>query len=146
MSRSMVATVVNQKILLVVACALLDGQGRVLLGRRPMDKHMAGLWEFPGGKIEVGETPEQALRRELWEEIGIEVEEIALEPFTFASHTCPDFHLLMPLYLCRSWRGTVQALEGQGLRWVEIRHLGDYPMPPADKPLIAVLQTILDGS
>ena len=131
------------KIVTVAACALVDSDGRVLLARRPDGKAMAGLWEFPGGKIEPGETPEQSLIRELEEELGIVVKEACLAPLTFASHAYPDFHLLMPLYVCRRWDGTVIAREGQGLAWVRPNRLRDYPMPPADLPLVAHLTSLL---
>ena len=131
------------KIVTVAACALIDADGRVLLAQRPEGKSMAGLWEFPGGKIEVGETPEQSLIRELEEELGIVVKEACLAPLTFASHTYPDFHLLMPLYVCRRWEGTVTAREGQQLAWVRPNRLRDYPMPPADVPLIPHLTALL---
>lgn len=128
---------------LVAAVALVDGDGRVLLARRPPGKSMAGLWEFPGGKIEPGETPEAALIRELAEELGIDVKASCLAPFTFASHRYEDFHLLMPLYVCRRWVGTPIARENQELVWARPARLGDYDMPPADKPLIAMLQDLL---
>ena len=131
------------KIVTVAACALIDADGRVLLAQRPEGKSMAGLWEFPGGKIEAGETPEQSLIRELEEELGIVVKEACLAPLTFASHTYPDFHLLMPLYVCRRWEGTVTAREGQQLAWVRPNRLRDYPMPPADVPLIPHLTALL---
>jgi 8-oxo-dGTP diphosphatase len=130
-------------ILTVVAVALVDADGRVLLAQRPEGKAMAGLWEFPGGKIAVGETPEAALIRELQEEIGIDVAEACLAPFTFASHRYERFHLLMPLYVCRRWKGMPAPREGQQLAWVRPARLGDYPMPPADKPLVAMLQDLL---
>ncbi len=130
-------------IILVVAVALVDVDGRVLIARRPEGKSMAGLWEFPGGKVEPGETPEHALIRELHEEIGIDVTENCLAPFTFASHRYNDFHLLMPLYVCRVWDGAVVAREGQTLKWVRALDLKDYPMPPADIPLIAMLRDLL---
>jgi 8-oxo-dGTP diphosphatase len=130
-------------ILTVVAVALVDADGRVLLAQRPPGKPMAGLWEFPGGKIHPGESPEAALIRELKEEIDIDVAEACLAPFTFASHRYESFHLLMPLYVCRRWNGTVKALEGQSLAWVRPLKLGEYPMPPADKPLIPLLQDLL---
>jgi 8-oxo-dGTP diphosphatase len=130
-------------ILLVAACALVDPEGRVLLARRPEGKPLAGLWEFPGGKVHPGETPEAALIRELGEELGIDVAESCLAPFTFASHRYERFHLLMPLYLCRRWQGAVQGREGQALAWVRPPRLGDYPMPPADKPLVAMLRDFL---
>ena len=131
------------KIVTVAACALIDADGRVLLAQRPEGKPMAGLWEFPGGKVESGETPEQTLIRELQEELGIAVKEACLAPLTFASHSYPEFHLLMPLYICRRWDGIVTALEGQALTWVRPNQLRDYPMPPADVPLIAHLTTLL---
>jgi 8-oxo-dGTP diphosphatase len=131
------------KVVSVVACALIDADGRVLLAQRPEGKPMAGLWEFPGGKIEAGETPEQSLIRELEEELGIVVKEACLAPLTFASHGYPDFHLLMPLYVCRRWDATVTAREGQQLAWVRPNKLRDYPMPPADTPLIPHLISLL---
>jgi 8-oxo-dGTP diphosphatase len=130
-------------ILTVVAVALVDADGRVLLAQRPEGKAMAGLWEFPGGKIHAGESPEAALIRELKEEIDIDVTEACLAPFTFASHRYEAFHLLMPLYVCRRWKGVMRPREGQALAWVRPEKLGDYPMPPADKPLIAMLQDLL---
>jgi 8-oxo-dGTP diphosphatase len=130
-------------ILTVVAVALVDVDGRVLLAQRPEGKAMAGLWEFPGGKIHAGESPEAALIRELKEEIDIDVTEACLAPFTFASHRYGTFHLLMPLYVCRRWKGVMRPREGQALAWVRPEKLGDYPMPPADKPLIAMLQDLL---
>ncbi len=132
------------RVLLVVACALVDPDGRVLLARRPEGKPMAGLWEFPGGKVHPGETPEAALIRELKEELGIGAEASCLAPFTFASHPLGgDRHLLMPLYLCRRWEGAVRAREGQALAWVRPQRLRDYAMPPADKPLVAMLRDFL---
>ncbi|HYI03780.1 MAG TPA: 8-oxo-dGTP diphosphatase MutT [Reyranella sp.] len=131
------------KIVLVAACALIDPDGRVLLAQRPEGKSMAGLWEFPGGKVEAGERPEDTLIRELHEELGIVVKEACLAPLAFASHGYPDFHLLMPLYVCRRWEGTVTAREGQGLTWVRPNRLRDYKMPPADEPLVAHLVTLL---
>ena len=128
---------------LVAAVALIDVDGRVLLARRPPGKAMAGLWEFPGGKIKPDETPEAALIRELKEELGIDVAASCLAPFTFASHAYADFHLLMPLYVCRKWQGTVAPLEGQTLTWVRPNRLADYEMPPADKPLVAMLRDFL---
>jgi len=130
-------------IVLVAAVALVDTDGRVLLAQRPAGKSMAGLWEFPGGKVDAGETPEAALIRELAEELGIDVTASCLAPFTFASHTYPDFHLLMPLYVCRKWSGIPAAREGQRLAWVWPARLGDYPMPPADAPLVASLRDLL---
>jgi 8-oxo-dGTP diphosphatase len=131
------------KVVSVAACALIDADGRVLLAQRPEGKSMAGLWEFPGGKIEAGETPEQSLIRELEEELGIIVKEACLAPLTFASHSYPDFHLLMPLYVCRRWDGMVTAREGQSLAWVRPNRLRDYPMPAADIPLIPHLTSLL---
>ena len=133
----------NVKLVLVSACALIDPDGRVLLAQRPEGKSMAGLWEFPGGKIEPGERPEPSLIRELKEELGIVVKEECLAPLTFASHLYPDFHLLMPLYVCRRWEGIVAPKEGQKLKWVWPRDLRNYPMPPADEPLIPHLTTLL---
>lgn len=130
-------------VLLVAAVALVDADGRVLIAQRPEGKSMAGLWEFPGGKIKDGETPEAALVRELEEELGIDTKTSCLAPFTFASHLYEDFHLLMPLYLCRVWQGIPQAREGQTLKWVRPARLGDYPMPPADVPLVAMLRDFL---
>ncbi|MFC3123932.1 bifunctional GNAT family N-acetyltransferase/(deoxy)nucleoside triphosphate pyrophosphohydrolase [Pseudoroseomonas globiformis] len=130
-------------LLMVVACALIDSDGRVLLARRPEGKPMAGLWEFPGGKMHPGETPEQGLIRELKEELDIDVSAACLAPFTFASHDAGGFHLLMPLYLCRRWDGTPRATEGQALAWVRPNKLSDYAMPPADKPLVALLRDFL---
>ena len=131
------------KLVLVVACALIDTDGRVLLAERPAGKSMAGLWEFPGGKIEAGERPEETLIRELKEELGIVVKEPCLAPLTFASHAYPDFHLLMPLYVCRRWEGTVTPREGQTLAWVRPNKLRDYEMPPADVPLVSHLMALL---
>jgi 8-oxo-dGTP diphosphatase len=130
-------------IVLVAAVALVDADGRVLLAERPAGKHLAGTWEFPGGKVQPGETPEAALIRELEEELGIDVVESCLAPFTFASHTYPEFHLLMPLYVCRKWSGIVIGREGQRLAWVLPARFDDYPMPPADKPLVAMLRDLL---
>jgi 8-oxo-dGTP diphosphatase len=134
---------VSVKVILVVACALIDTDGRVLLAERPAGRPMAGLWEFPGGKVETGETPEQTLIRELKEELAIVVNEACLAPLTFASHAYPDFHLLMPLYVCRRWEGTVTAQEGQKLAWVRPNRLRDYPMPPADEPLVSHLTALI---
>jgi 8-oxo-dGTP diphosphatase len=135
--------VVSVNVVLVAACALIDSDGRVLLAERPADKTMAGLWEFPGGKVEAGERPEQTLIRELHEELNVVVDETCLAPLTFASHAYADFHLLMPLYVCRRWNGIVIAREGQRLAWVRPERLKDYRMPPADEPLIAHLTTLL---
>ena len=131
------------KHLLVCAVALIDADGRILMAKRPEGKTLAGLWEFPGGKVESGERPEDALIRELKEELGINVEHSCLAPLTFASHTYPDFHLLMPLYVCRRWKGIPQALEGQELKWVRAKDLRALPMPPADLPLIPHLEELL---
>jgi 8-oxo-dGTP diphosphatase len=131
------------KLVLVAACALVDADGRVLLAQRPAGRAMAGLWEFPGGKVEAGERPEQTVIRELREELGIFVTEACLAPLTFASHEYPDFHLLMPLYVCRRWEGAVTAKEGQELAWVRSNRLREYDMPPADVPLISHLAALL---
>ena len=131
------------KLVLVAACALIDVDGRVLIAQRPEGKVMAGLWEFPGGKVEAGERPEQSLIRELREELGIVVKEECLAPLTFASHAYPDFHLLMPLYVCRRWEGIVEPREKQALKWVRPNDLRTFPMPPADEPLIPHLATLL---
>ena len=131
------------KTVLVSAVALIDRDGRVLLAQRPEGKDMAGLWEFPGGKVEPGETPEAALIRELHEELGIDTWQSCLAPLTFASHSYERFHLLMPLFACRKWEGIPRAREGQALKWVRVRDLRDYPMPPADIPLIAALRDLL---
>ena len=131
------------RLVLVAACALIDPDGRILIAQRPQGKSMAGLWEFPGGKIETGERPEQSLIRELKEELGIAVKEECLAPLTFASHLYPDFHLLMPLYVCRRWEGIVTAQEQQKLKWVRPAELKNYPMPPADEPLISHLTTLV---
>ena len=132
------------RLLLVVAVALVDVDGRVLVSERPAGKQLAGLWEFPGGKVEPGERPEETLIRELSEELGIRVEEPCLAPLTFASHAYPEFHLLMPLYVCRRWTGTPQPMEGQALRWVRPKALRDLAMPPADAPLIPFLIDLLE--
>ena len=132
-----------QRLVLVAACALIDPDGRVLIAQRPPGKTMAGLWEFPGGKVESGERPEETVIRELHEEIGITIKEPCLAPFTFASHAYPDFQLLMPLYVCRRWEGTVTAREHAALKWAKPRELGQYPMPPADLPLIPMLRDLL---
>jgi 8-oxo-dGTP diphosphatase len=134
---------VSAKLVLVAACALIDVDGRVLLAQRPAGKAMAGLWEFPGGKVESGERPEDSLIRELEEELGIIVKEACLAPLTFASHAYPEFHLLMPLFVCRRWDGMVTPREGQRLAWVRPNRLREYPMPPADEPLIAHLTALL---
>lgn len=128
------------KMVLVSAVALIDPENRILLAQRPPGKPMAGLWEFPGGKIESGETPEAALVRELHEELGIETWDSCLAPLTFASHSYPDFHLLMPLFACRKWNGIPMSKEDQVLKWVNIRNLRDFPMPEADIPLIPILR------
>jgi 8-oxo-dGTP diphosphatase len=131
------------KLLLVAACALVDADRRVLLTRRPQGKAMAGLWEFPGGKLERDELPEQTLIRELKEELGIDVSNACLAPLTFASHAYADFHLLMPLWICRRWEGMVTAQEGQEIAWVRPQRLREYPMPPADEPLVPFLVELL---
>ncbi|MDV2984103.1 UNVERIFIED_CONTAM: (deoxy)nucleoside triphosphate pyrophosphohydrolase [Methylobacteriaceae bacterium AG10] len=131
------------KLVLVVAAALVDADGRVLMAQRPEGKTLAGLWEFPGGKVEAGERPEETLIRELAEELGITVKEPCLAPLTFASHAYPDFHLLMPLYICRRWEGVPQSREAQALRWMRPGALRDLPMPPADLPLIPFLIDLL---
>jgi 8-oxo-dGTP diphosphatase len=134
---------VSANLVLVAACALIDPDGRVLIAQRPEGKAMAGLWEFPGGKVESGERPEESLIRELKEELGIVVKEDCLAPLTFASHRYPAFHLLMPLYVCRRWEGIVAAREGQKLKWARPNDLRNYPMPPADEPLIPHLINLL---
>ncbi|AZO45521.1 (deoxy)nucleoside triphosphate pyrophosphohydrolase [Mesorhizobium sp. M7D.F.Ca.US.005.01.1.1] len=136
-------TTAGKRLLLVAACALVDADGRVLLAQRPEGKQLAGLWEFPGGKVEPGETPEQCIIRELHEEIGIETDIPCLAPLTFASHSYDDFHLLMPLFICRRFRGIAQPREGQALKWVRPKQMRDYPMPPADAPLIPFLIDLL---
>ncbi|MGR9165441.1 8-oxo-dGTP diphosphatase MutT [Rhizobium leguminosarum] len=133
----------GRKILLVAACALIDADGRILLAQRPEGKSLAGLWEFPGGKVEPGETPEETLVRELEEELGINTKIACLAPLTFASHSYETFHLLMPLYICRRYEGIPQGREAQALKWVRPQALRDYPMPPADEPLIPMLQDLL---
>ncbi|MDZ5699886.1 (deoxy)nucleoside triphosphate pyrophosphohydrolase [Chelativorans sp. M5D2P16] len=130
-------------VLLVAACALIDPDGRVLIAQRPKDKPMAGLWEFPGGKVEAGEAPEETVVRELHEELGIETKKACLAPLTFASHTYEDFHLLMPLYVCRRFWGIPGPREGQAIKWVRPQRLREYPMPPADAPLIPFLIDLL---
>lgn len=130
-------------ILLVSAIAMVDADDRILLTQRPEGKHLAGTWEFPGGKVHDGESPETALVREVAEELGVDITESCLAPFTFASHRYEDFHLLMPLYICRVWRGIVQGREGQALKWVNINAMRDLPMPPADDPLVAMLRDFL---
>jgi len=134
-------------LVLVAACALIDSDGRVLIAQRPEGKSMAGLWEFPGGKIETGERPEEAVIREIREELGIIIKEACLAPFVFASHSYPNFHLLMPLFLCRRWEGIAQPLEMQNIAWVKPKDLAlnsaRYPMPPADAPLIPMLRDLL---
>lgn len=134
---------VRLKLLLVVAAALIDADNRVLIAQRPLGKALAGLWEFPGGKVDPGERPEEALIRELREELEIEVKAACLAPLAFASHAYEDFHLLMPLYVCRRWEGFVRAREGQALKWVRARELRNWPMPPADGPLIPPLIDLL---
>lgn len=131
------------KIVLVAACALVDPDNRVLIAQRPAGKSMAGLWEFPGGKVEAGETPEAALVRELQEELSVKTKKDCLAPLTFASHSYEDFHLLMPLYVCRKWHGMPMGLEGQALKWVRPLKLREYPMPPADEPLVSHLIDLL---
>lgn len=132
-----------RRLLLVAACALVDPDGRVLIAQRPPGKQLAGLWEFPGGKVEAGETPEECLVRELREEIGVETKVACLAPLTFASHSYDDFHLLMPLYVCRRFEGIPVPREGQALKWVRPHQMRDYPMPPADAPLIPALIDLL---
>jgi 8-oxo-dGTP diphosphatase len=134
---------IGPPIVVVSAVALVDADGRVLLAQRPAGKPLAGLWEFPGGKVSPGETPETALIRELAEELGIDVAASCLAPFSFASYTYRDFHLLMPLYVCRKWSGVPMAREGQHLAWVRPSRLREYPMPPADEPLVAMLRDLL---
>ena len=131
------------RLVLVAACALIDADGRVLIAERPAGRSMAGLWEFPGGKVEAGERPEETLIRELKEELGISVEEACLAPLTFASHSYPEFHLLMPLFVCRRWEGMVTAQEGQKLAWARPNRLRDYAMPPADLPLIPHIEALI---
>ena len=134
-------------LVLVAACALIDPDGRILIAQRPAGKSMAGLWEFPGGKVELGERPEDTVIREMHEELGIVIKDVCLQPFIFASHSYPEFHLLMPLFLCRRWEGIAQAREGQKVAWVRIRDLAlepeRYPMPAADLPLIPLLRDLL---
>ncbi|AFL53559.1 MULTISPECIES: (deoxy)nucleoside triphosphate pyrophosphohydrolase [Sinorhizobium] len=133
----------KKRIVLVAACALVDSDGRILLAQRPEGKPLAGLWEFPGGKVEAGETPEETLIRELEEELGIRTKVACLAPLTFASHSYDDFHLLMPLYVCRRYEGFAEGREGQLIKWVRPKALRDYPMPPADEPLIPFLMDLL---
>ncbi|AQZ53117.1 8-oxo-dGTP diphosphatase MutT [Martelella mediterranea] len=133
----------SKRLLLVAACALIDTDGRILLAQRPEGKTLAGLWEFPGGKVEQGETPEACLIREMEEELGITTKVACLAPLTFASHTYDDFHLLMPLFVCRRYQGIPEGQEGQAIKWVRAKDLRDYPMPPADEPLIPILQDLL---
>lgn len=133
----------GKKIVLVAACALIDADGRILLAQRPEGKNLAGLWEFPGGKVESGETPEDALIRELQEELGITTKHACLAPLTFASYAYEKFHLLMPLYICRRYEGIARSMEGQALKWVKPKDLRSYPMPPADEPLIPFLMDLL---
>lgn len=133
----------EKRILLVVACALVDEDNRVLIAKRPEDRHMGGLWEFPGGKVGSNELPEDALIRELHEELGVDVTHSCLAPLTFASHGYDEFHLLMPLYVCRIWDGDVEAKEGQELAWVRANRLSEYEMPPADEPFKAILRDLL---
>ncbi|MCA1406207.1 8-oxo-dGTP diphosphatase MutT [Ensifer sp. IC3342] len=133
----------GKRIVLVAACALVDSDGRILLAQRPQGKSLAGLWEFPGGKVEPGETPEATLIRELEEELGIRTKVACLAPLTFASHSYDDFHLLMPLYVCRRYEGFAEGREGQPIKWVRPKALRDYPMPPADEPLIPFLMDLL---
>jgi 8-oxo-dGTP diphosphatase len=135
--------VTSPPVVLVAAAALVDGDGRVLLAQRPPGRSMAGLWEFPGGKVEAGELPEAALIRELREELGIEVARTCLAPFTFASHSYGDFHLLMPLFICRRWQGIVRPREGQVVKWLRPAAMAGMPMPPADVPLVAMLRDYL---
>jgi 8-oxo-dGTP diphosphatase len=135
----------SRPVVLVAACVLLDDRGRILIAKRPQGRSLAGLWEFPGGKVEQSESPEAALIRELAEELGIGIAPPDLTPLTFASHAYPDFHLVMPLYLCRRWQGEVTAHEGQELAWVKPDALGSYAMPPADEPLKAALPALLRG-
>jgi 8-oxo-dGTP diphosphatase len=137
--------ILMRRLIMVAACALLDPEGRVLITRRPPGKPLAGLWEFPGGKVEGDEVPEAALIRELREELGVEIANGALSPLTFASHAYPEFYLLMPLYVCRKWEGRVTALEGQELAWVRPEELRRYDMPPADEPLKDALPGLLQG-
>ncbi|MCX8999971.1 8-oxo-dGTP diphosphatase MutT [Rhizobiaceae bacterium BDR2-2] len=143
MTDAAVTGTAGRKILLVAACALIDPDGRILLAQRPEGKNLAGLWEFPGGKVEPGETPEETLVRELEEELGVVTKVACLAPLTFASHTYETFHLLMPLYVCRRFEGIATGREGQALKWVRPARLRDYPMPPADEPLIPFLLDLL---
>ncbi len=142
-TREVKANFCNMQTLLVAACALIDVDGRVLLGKRPAGKTLAGLWEFPGGKVEPGETPEACLIRELNEELGVTITHACLAPFVFASHDLGDRHLLMPLFLCRRWEGAPRAVEHEALAWVRPERMGEYPMPPADAPMVAWLRDLL---
>lgn len=137
------ALLTPKPVVLVVAVALVDADGRVLLTQRPPGKKLAGMWEFPGGKVEPNETPEAALIRELHEELHLDISAACLAPYTFASHSYDDFHLLMPLYVCRKWQGEPHGQEGQALAWVRPQRMKDYPMPPADVPLVAMLRDLL---
>ena len=130
------------RLVVVAACALIDPQGRVLIAERPKGKSMAGLWEFPGGKVEANERPEETVVREMREELGVSIDKNSLSPFIFASHTYPDFHLLMPVFLCRRWEGEISPREGQKVAWVRPNELDRYPMPPADGPLIPMLKEL----
>ena len=139
----MASKMASKPLLLVAAAALVDAEGRILIAKRPFGKQLAGLWEFPGGKLVAGETPEECLIRELAEELGIKVTQACLAPFVFTSHAYDSFHLLMPLYLCRKWNGVVQPREHEAIAWVKPNRMADYPMPPADAPLVAWLRDLL---
>ena len=143
MAQLVTESIALKPMLLVAAVALVDADGRVLVAQRPAGKSMAGLWEFPGGKIEPGETPEQALKREALEELGLKLCDNCMQPLIFASHSYPDFHLLMPLFVCRRWEGIPLAHEGQALKWLRPSQMADLPMPPADRPLVAALRDLL---